>query len=150
MRADNLNIAKPDPSLLVRGLNSLVSELWVKDKDVTFRTQLVKSKLGVDVSPTWEAVLQLHQHLRAEAGNLVNGLPSSTKPGSVEPPKDPKLRPLQPSHQSQPRTTPSSTTPTTSTPAPGGGSGEKKCKWFTEPGGCRRGASCLMQVCPFC
>ena len=50
LRADNLNIAKPDPSLLVRGLNNLVSEVWAKDKDVTFRTQLVKSRLGVDVS----------------------------------------------------------------------------------------------------
>ncbi|OLP91201.1 hypothetical protein AK812_SmicGene27124 [Symbiodinium microadriaticum] len=26
----------------------------LKDRDVTFRTQLVKSRLGVDVSPTWE------------------------------------------------------------------------------------------------
>eukprot|EP00439_Symbiodinium_sp_Y106_P008027 s10981_g1.t1 len=34
LRADNLNIAKPDPSLLVRGLNNLVSEVWAKDKDV--------------------------------------------------------------------------------------------------------------------
>ena len=103
LRADNLNIAKPDPSLLVRGLNSLVSELWAKDKDVAFMTQLVKS-MGVDVSPTWEAALQLHQHLRAEAENLVNGLPSS-RPASGDPPKDPKLRPLQPSNQGQPRTT---------------------------------------------
>ncbi|CAE7484241.1 GIP [Symbiodinium sp. CCMP2456] len=47
LRADNLNIAKPDPSLLVRGLNLLVAELWAKDRDVTFRTQLVKSRLGI-------------------------------------------------------------------------------------------------------
>ncbi|OLP91197.1 hypothetical protein AK812_SmicGene27151 [Symbiodinium microadriaticum] len=53
LRADNLSIAKPDPSLLVRGLNALVGDVWAKDRDVTFRTQLVKSRLGVDVSPTW-------------------------------------------------------------------------------------------------
>ena len=46
LRADNLSIAKPDPSLLVRGLNALVGDVWAKDRDVTFRTQLVKSRLG--------------------------------------------------------------------------------------------------------
>ena len=51
LRADNLNIAKPDPSLLVRGLNALTMELWAKDPNVMFRTQLVKSRLGVDVYP---------------------------------------------------------------------------------------------------
>ncbi|OLP89078.1 hypothetical protein AK812_SmicGene29497 [Symbiodinium microadriaticum] len=69
LRADNLSIAKPDPSLLVRGLNALVGDVWAKDRDVTFRTQLVKSRLGVDVSPTWESALQLHQHLRAEVSD---------------------------------------------------------------------------------
>eukprot|EP00439_Symbiodinium_sp_Y106_P064464 s1691_g10.t1 len=83
LRADNLNIAKPDPSLLVRGLNNLVSELWAKDKDAIFRTQLVKSKLGVDVSPSWETALQLHQHLRAESENLVHGLPTTTRTGKA-------------------------------------------------------------------
>ncbi|OLP79420.1 hypothetical protein AK812_SmicGene40294 [Symbiodinium microadriaticum] len=53
LRADNLSIAKPGPSLLVRALNALVGDVWAKDRDVTFRTQLVKSRLGVDVSPTW-------------------------------------------------------------------------------------------------
>ena len=111
LRADNLNIAKPDPSLLVRGLNNLVSEVWAKDKDVTFRTQLVKSRLGVDVSPTWESALQLHQHLRAESENLVNGLP--TKSSAPENSRDPKLRPLQPSGPAPARPTPSSTPFTT-------------------------------------
>ena len=141
LRADNLNIAKPDPSLLVRGLNNLVSEVWAKDKDVTFRTQLVKSRLGVDVSPTWESALQLHQHLRAESENLVNGLP--TKSSAPENSRDPKLRPLQPSGPAPARPT-SSSTPSTATTTSGGGAGggEKRCKWFTEPGGCKRGASC--------
>ena len=145
LRADNLNIAKPDPSLLVRGLNNLVSELWAKDKDATFRTQLAKSKLGVDVSPSWETALQLHQHLRAESENLVHGLPTTTRSGTTEPTRDPKLRPLQPSDPGPAKPPPTTTTTTTSTTPTGsaGASGvEKKCKWFTEPGGCRRGAAC--------
>ncbi|CAE7586293.1 unnamed protein product [Symbiodinium sp. CCMP2456] len=141
LRADNLNIAKPDPSLLVRGLNSLVAELWAKDRDVTFRTQLVKSRLGVDVSPTWETALQLHQHLRAEAENLVNGLPTTPKTGVGDGQRDAKLRPMQTGTPAPSR--PPSTTPTpTGTTTQGGVAAEKKCKWFTEPGGCRRGASC--------
>ncbi|OLP79377.1 hypothetical protein AK812_SmicGene40336 [Symbiodinium microadriaticum] len=47
LRADNLSIAKPDPSLLVTGLNALVGDVWAKDRDVAFRTQLVKSRLGI-------------------------------------------------------------------------------------------------------
>ena len=99
LRADNLSIAKPDPSLLVRGLNALVGDVWAKDRDVTFRTQLVKSRLGVDVSPTWESALQLHQHLKAEAENMVHALPTTTtttKPAVGDGQRDPKLRPLQP------------------------------------------------------
>ena len=147
LRADNLSIAKPDPSLLVRGLNALVGDVWAKDRDVTFRTQLVKSRLGVDVSPTWESALQLHQHLRAEAENMVHALPTTTtKPAVGDGQRDPKLRPLQP-NQSQGTTNlakaSSTTPPTTSTAsATTGGTGEKKCKWFTEPQGCRRGANC--------
>ena len=148
LRADNLSIAKPDPSLLVRGLNALVGDVWAKDRDVTFRTQLVKSRLGVDVSPTWESALQLHQHLRAEAENMVHALPTTTttKPAVADGQRDPKLRPLQP-NQSQGNTNlakaSSTTPPTTSTiSATVAGTGEKKCKWFTEPQGCRRGASC--------
>ena len=147
LRADNLSIAKPDPSLLVRGLNALVGDVWAKDRDVTFRTQLVKSRLGVDVSPTWESALQLHQRLRAEAENMVHALPTTTtKPAVGDGQRDPKLRPLQP-NQSQGTTNPAKASPTppptTSTAsAAASGTGEKKCKWFTEPQGCRRGASC--------
>ena len=148
LRADNLSIAKPDPSLLVRGLNALVGDVWAKDRDVTFRTQLVKSRLGVDVSPTWESALQLHQHLRAEAENMVHALPTTTttKPAVGDAQRDPKLRPLQP-NQSQGNTNlakASSTSPpvTSTASATTGGTGEKKCKWFTEPQGCRRGANC--------
>ena len=152
LRADNLSIAKPDPSLLVRGLNALVGDVWAKDRDVTFRMQLVKSRLGVDVSPTWESALQLHQHLRAEAENMVHALPTTTttttttKPAVGDGQRDPKLRPLQP-NQSQGTTNlakaSSTTPPTTSTAsATAGGTGEKKCKWFTDPQGCRRGANC--------
>ncbi|OLQ02937.1 hypothetical protein AK812_SmicGene14162 [Symbiodinium microadriaticum] len=78
LRADNLSIAKPDPSLLVRGLNALVGDVWAKDRDVTFRTQLVKSRLGVDVSPTWVQLIFYDNlvtvrkwHLRPEC-QLVN------------------------------------------------------------------------------
>ncbi|CAE7034866.1 pol, partial [Symbiodinium sp. CCMP2456] len=144
LRADNLHIAKPDPSLLVRGLNGLVSDLWAKDKYVMFRTQLVKSRLGVDVSPTWESALQLHQHLRAESENLVNGLPSTVRPSTTttESQRETRLKPFQPS-PSTPVKPPTTTSATTSTPSgTTGGGTEKKCKWFTEPGGCRRGASC--------
>ena len=120
LRADNLSIAQPDPSLLVRGLNALVGDVWAKDRDVTFRTQLVKSRLGVDVSPTWESALQLQQHLRAEAENMVHALPTTTttKPAVGDGQRDPKLRPLQP-NQSQGTTNlakaSSTTPPTTST-----------------------------------
>ena len=146
LRADNPSIAKPDPSLLVRGLNALVGDVWAKDRDVTFRTQLVKSRLGVDVSPTWESALQLHEHLMAEAENMVHALPTTTKPAVGDGQRDPKLRPLQP-NQSQGTTNlakaSSTTPPTTSTArATIGGTGDKKCKWFTEPQGCRRGANC--------
>ena len=147
LRADNLSIAKPDPSLLVTGLNALVGDVWAKDRDVAFRTQLVKSRLGVDVSPTWESALQLHQHLRAEAENMAHALPTTTtKPAAGDGQRDPKLRPLQPD-QSQGTTNlakASSTTPpaTSTASATTGGTGEKKCKWFPEPQGCRRGANC--------
>ena len=93
LRADNLNIAKPNPSLLVRGLNALTMELWANDPNVGFRSS---SRAG------WEWMCIPHGRQRY---SYVSTFEPKQRTWSMDfrqrqPPvrlvlRDPKLRPLQ-------------------------------------------------------
>ena len=82
-RSESINLTKPDPMILSRGLSSIVSRVLSTDYQASFRTALVRNTLGVDVSPTYEAVEGYHKHLLAEMEAMASG--STTQSTSASP-----------------------------------------------------------------
>ena len=46
-----MSVAKPDPSILARGLTNMTIDILQKNPESMFRTSLVKSSLQVDTIP---------------------------------------------------------------------------------------------------
>ena len=51
-RSDAINLTKPDPTILVRGLSLIVGNVLSKEYQANFRTSLVRSTLKIDTAPT--------------------------------------------------------------------------------------------------
>ena len=57
-RSEAINLA-PDPTILVKGLTSIVQGVLAENCQASFRTSLVRSSLKVDVAPSYKSVLPL-------------------------------------------------------------------------------------------
>ena len=152
-RCDELNIQAPDPSLQARALNSIVKEVFEKNSEASFRTQLVRSNLKIDSNPTKESVEKLYKHLMGECETLVTAVPVATvstttsllKPEAKLKPVKPEVRPTTPTATASPTQTRSSSQ---NTSASGGEEDKEKkatipCKFFGKTyKGCARLAKC--------
>ena len=125
-RAEEMEIALPDASLQLKGLEVITSKVLEKLPETKFRLALAKNELRLASTPTAETVLKYYQHLLAE---LQQATPS-TKGDNA------KLK---------------GATTTTSTGQGTGGSGtpsgspkkgKNPCKFFQSESGCKRGTSC--------
>ena len=58
-RAEELGVAMPDPSVLVKGLNKITKKMFQSHKELSFRVSLVKTNLLVESVPRPESVHQL-------------------------------------------------------------------------------------------
>ena len=65
-RATEVQVALPDASVLVKGLNKLVRKVLENNKELGFRINLAKTTLMVESIPRAETVHQLAEHLVAE------------------------------------------------------------------------------------
>ena len=65
-RATEVQVALPDASVLVKGLNKLVKKVLDNNKELGFRINLAKTTLMVESVPRAETVHQLAEHLVAE------------------------------------------------------------------------------------
>ena len=65
-RATEVQVALPDASVLVKGLNKLVKKVLENNKELGFRINLAKTTLMVESIPRAETVHQLAEHLVAE------------------------------------------------------------------------------------
>ena len=65
-RAAEVQVALPDASVLVKGLNKLVKKVLEANKELGFRINLAKTTLLVESIPREETVHQLAEHLVAE------------------------------------------------------------------------------------
>lgn len=61
-RAEQLGVAMPDPSVLVKGLNKITRKVLESHKELSFRVSLVKMNLLVESVPRPESVHQLAEH----------------------------------------------------------------------------------------
>ena len=76
-RAETLGLLTPDPTILVKGLASIISGVLEKavNREIAFRTSLVRSVLQVDSKPTLDTVMPFHGHLLGEMGQLASTAP---------------------------------------------------------------------------
>ena len=58
-----MQVALPDASVLVKGLNRLVKKILETNKELGFRISLAKTTLMVESVPREETVHQLAEHL---------------------------------------------------------------------------------------
>ena len=69
-KAMAMAMAVPDPTVLAKALAD-TAEPHLKEPDVMFRVQLVKSTLRIDGQPSFENVHSYQQHLQAELESIV-------------------------------------------------------------------------------
>ena len=76
-RAETLGLLTPDPTILVKGLASITSGSLEKavNREIAFRTSLVRSVLQVDSKPAMDTVMQFHGHLLGEMEQLASTAP---------------------------------------------------------------------------
>ena len=76
-RAETLGLLTPDPTILVKGLASIISGVLEKavNREIAFRASLVRSVLQVDSKPTMDTVMQFHGHLLGEMEQLASTAP---------------------------------------------------------------------------
>ena len=154
-RCRELNVQAPDPSLLARGLSTMVRSVLEKSPDASFRTSLVKSTLQIDTTPSYDKVDSYYKHLMAECEALsvsAKATPSTTMVSVQPAPKpDPKLRPMKPEPKATPATPPTRTSGSATTTTPANAEAEKhdkpksevQCRFFGRTAkGCTRAAKC--------
>ena len=71
-RAEEVQVALPDPSVLVKGLNRLVRKILEANKELGFRISLAKTTLMVESVPREETVHKLAEHLVAEVESIAH------------------------------------------------------------------------------
>ena len=128
-RARSMNIAVPDSSLLIDGLDKMINPLLEKHPNLLFRTHSIRMQLQLDTIPSMQAVEQWARSLLAEMEILaVSG-------SDPTPPKRTRVAAL----AGKGKETPSPTKPEVRKADAGG---KDPCKhWATETG-CRRGRNC--------
>ena len=139
-RAADLGIQRPDPSVLLRGLDSLCKKPLQDSPEISFRISMLRYNLEVDVRPTEKGVKDLHQALVSEFEQIAyrGSTASSSKVPFV---KAITTAPGPP----PPKASPDAGSPSSPTRAKGKGS--TPCKYFLSDQGCSkaRGLMCSLE-----
>eukprot|EP00439_Symbiodinium_sp_Y106_P015829 s83_g2.t1 len=65
-RAGDVGLQRPDPSILLRGLDGIVKKVIKEHIEILFRINMTRYTLEVDVKPSQQAVEDLHRALLSE------------------------------------------------------------------------------------
>ena len=129
-RAEDMGLQLPDPSVLLRGLDRLVSKILAGNPTLQFRINLTRTTLMVDSVPTMSSIDQLAECLLAEM-DQVSYAKKKEKAAIAGVPKARKMEEAG-KRSEVPQ-------------AKKGDEGKKempKCKYFLTENGCRRGKAC--------
>eukprot|EP00435_Cladocopium_sp_Y103_P065438 s603_g27.t1 len=139
VRAGELGVAEPDPSILMRGINKLTKKVVENHRELLFRISLARSTLMVDCAPTSTSASQFANHLQAELEQIAHVEKRGQATG-VNAKGDYKLKKVEETGQQS---------------AKGDAKGKKKgeekgasrspCKFFLSADGCRKGKQCTWQ-----
>lgn len=130
-RAADINVALPDPTVLLRGLDKLVGKVLASNPTSQFRVNLTRNQLMVDTIPNMGAIEQYAETLLAEFDSMAYSR-KKDKPvaqGGPSPPPVPKLKKAEegkgetPAGREEDR-------------------GKKKCRFYLSDEGCKKGRSC--------
>ena len=128
LRAQELHVALPDPSIMVKGLTTLCMDVLATAPQASFRLSTFRLQQCLDINPTRESLEAYYQMLLAEMEHLSLSPESTatasggTRNSTTDTPPGAKVKALKPS-----------------SPTPGG---TPVCRaWGTE-GGCRFGREC--------
>eukprot|EP00435_Cladocopium_sp_Y103_P018940 s142_g4.t1 len=130
-RAQEVGVAIPDSSILMKGLGRLMRRIIVTYPDLNFRLSLVRNGLLVGTVPTLETVSQYSEHVLAELEQL--GCQSKKRDAAVEPPK---LKKFEETPKQDERQRPKGK------PQEEFEAKKKPCRFFLTETGCRRGRAC--------
>ena len=137
-RAVELQIAIPDPTLLVGALEKMGTILTHQSAQASFRLSSARVLLQIDVNPTVQGVTSYADVLLAEAESAFHGVTQQTtaKVKSVEVSPTPKAggTGLGATPEGE-KPTPSSNTTTKQVP----------CKYFSSEEGCKKGSECTFK-----
>ena len=114
----------PDASVLARGLLNLTDRYINESADASFRTSMLRTSLRLDARPTISQVVSYQKHLQAELEAMMTAKSASGK-------TPPKVQAVEPTLQPKARDAGGKT-----------GINAELCKYFSRPGGCRRGEKC--------
>ena len=136
-RATDLGIQRPDPSVLLRGLDSLCQKPLQDAPEVAFRINMLRYTLEIDVRPTEKGVKDLHQALVSEFEQIAyrGSTASSSKVLFV------KSIGTSSSSPPPPRPTLDTSASPTNQPKPKG-KAATPCKFFMSDAGCSKGRAC--------
>ena len=121
-RASEMNLALPDPTVMMRGLSKMNRKVVETNRELTFRISLARNTLRVDSVPTHGTVQQFAEHVLAE-------LEQSNQGGErkVTTPVDAKIRKVETEKEQ------------------GTGRRDLVCRFYMKDTGCRKGRSCEWQ-----
>ncbi|CAE7845141.1 GIP, partial [Symbiodinium necroappetens] len=135
-RAEEMRVAVPDSSILLRGIEAIAGKAIEANQDVKFRLALSRNQLQLQYRPTYDGVLSYYNHVIAElqqATPMRTSQPAASSSNATT--EAAKLKAL--------GTTSAGTGDTTS-PRRGASqtSGKVPCRFFAGDNGCTKGSSC--------
>ncbi|CAE6957296.1 GIP [Symbiodinium sp. CCMP2592] len=137
-RAEEMFVAVPDGSVLLRALEVISSRAVEAHPEVKFRLALSKSQLQLQYRPTVENVLKYYQHILAELQQATPVRSTTTTTGGGA--DGAKLRGI--NAQGQGAGTGETSSPTRRGGDAATGSGRTPCKYFMSDNGCSKGQGC--------
>ena len=137
VRASDLGIQRPDPSVLLRGLDLLCKKPLQDAPEISFRISMLRYNLEVDVRPTEKGVKDLHQALVSEFEQVAyrGSTASSSKGPFVKAIGAPGGPPAPAKAASDTGSSP------TGQPKPKG-KASTPCRFFLSDPGCSKGRAC--------
>ena len=131
-RASDINVTLPDPTILLKGLDRLVTRVLSSNPTSQFRINLNRSDLMIDSMPTAMGIDQYAECLLAEFDQM--SYSRRREKGQMATALNPKVKKLEDNNQGQ----------------GGGGAGQRAssgkglqlCKYYNTEDGCKKGKTC--------
>ena len=120
-RASEMNLALPDPTVMMRGLSKMIRKVVETNRELTFRIPLAQNTLRVDSVRTHGTVQPFAEHVLAELEHGNQGCERK-----VTKPVDAKIRKVETEKQAM-------------------GRRDLVCRFYMKDTGCRKGRSCEWQ-----